>query len=113
MLSEISLKVPNIFKVSERLSRPNIFIVHNRSDAFAGEENQVTGFLGEGLPKNAQLWSKAGWTSKVRHDAAYIEVPNKQPYLLTVFTEGQENASNPQILPFISQAIANISFVDD
>jgi mitofusin len=26
--------------VSERLSSPNIFIVHNRSDAFAGEENQ-------------------------------------------------------------------------
>ncbi len=59
----------------------------------AGEENQVTGFLGEVLPKNAQLWSKAGWTSKVRHDAAYIEIPNKQPYLLTVFTEGQENES--------------------
>jgi len=25
-------------KVSERLSKPNIFVVHNRSDAFAGEE---------------------------------------------------------------------------
>jgi beta-lactamase class A len=74
-----------------------------------GEENQVTGFLGEGLPKNAQLWSKAGWTSKVRHDAAYIEIPNKQPYLLTVFTEGQENASNPQILPFISPVWISVS----
>lgn len=73
-----------------------------------GEENQVTGFLGESLPKNAQLWSKAGWTSQVRHDAAYIEIPNKQPYLLTVFIEGRENAKNTRILPFISQAIANI-----
>lgn len=27
-------------KVSERLSNPNIFIIHNRSDAFAGEEMQ-------------------------------------------------------------------------
>ena len=26
--------------MSERLSNPNIFIVHNRSDAFAGEESQ-------------------------------------------------------------------------
>ena len=25
-------------KVSERLSKPNIFVVHNRSDAFAGED---------------------------------------------------------------------------
>ena len=27
-------------KVSERLSNPNIFVVHNRSDAFAGEDMQ-------------------------------------------------------------------------
>ncbi|MGL5035339.1 MAG: serine hydrolase, partial [Microcystaceae cyanobacterium] len=72
-----------------------------------GEENQVTGFLGEALPKTTNLWSKAGWTSKVRHDCAYIEIPNKQPYLLTVFTEGPENAGNVQILPFLSQAFAN------
>ncbi|MFM7190825.1 MAG: serine hydrolase [Microcystaceae cyanobacterium] len=77
----------------------------NRPDP--GEENQVTGFLGEALPKTAQLWSKAGWTSQVRHDCAYIEIPNRQPYLLVVFTEGPDNARNPQLLPFISQAFAN------
>ncbi|PLZ31479.1 serine hydrolase, partial [Fischerella thermalis WC542] len=40
------------------------------------EEDQITGFLGAGLPQTAQIWSKAGWTSQVRHDAAYIEIPN-------------------------------------
>ena len=73
------------------------------------EENQVTGFIGEGLPTNAQLWSKAGWTSQVRHDAAYIEIPNQSPYLLVVFTEGKANSKNRQILPFISKAFTNIS----
>ena len=68
-------------------------------------ENQVTGFLGEALPPNAQLWSKAGWTSQVRHDAAYIEIPNVSPYLLTVFTEGKDNVQNKSILPFISLSI--------
>ena len=68
------------------------------------EENQVTGFLGEGLPPNARLWSKAGWTSQVRHDAAYIELPEGQSYLLVVFTEG--NSQNRAILPFVSQAFA-------
>ncbi len=68
-------------------------------------ENQVTGFLGEGLPTNAQLWSKAGWTSQVRHDAAYIEIPDLPPYLLVVFTEGKANSQNKAILPFISQAM--------
>lgn len=68
------------------------------------EEDQVQGFLGAGLPKQAKLWSKAGWTSQNRHDAAYIEVPEAKPYLLVVFTEGVENASNKEILPFISNA---------
>lgn len=70
------------------------------------DENQVTGFLGAGLPSNAQLWSKAGWTSQVRHDAAYIEIPGKQPYLLVVFIEGKAYSQNRAILPFISQQIA-------
>ena len=65
-------------------------------------ENQITGFLGEALPRNAQLWSKAGWMSRVRHDTAYIEIPNVSPYLLTVFTEGKDNAQDKSILPFIS-----------
>ncbi len=68
-------------------------------------ENQITGFLGEGLPSNAQIWSKGGWMSRVRHDTAYIEIPNLSPYLLTVFTEGKDNAQNKNILPFISQSI--------
>ena len=70
-------------------------------------ENQITGFIGAGLPSNARLWSKAGWTSRVRHDTAYIEIPDAPPYLLTIFTQGKANAQNKEILPFISQAIAS------
>lgn len=81
------------------------------------DENQVTGFLGEALPTGSQLWSKAGWTSRVRHDAAYIEVPDCQPYVLTVFTEGEQHATNRDILPFVSQqvleAIADIGEISD
>lgn len=77
----------------------------NPTDLLQDEENQVSGFLGEGLPQEAQIWSKAGWTSQVRHDAAYIELPHKLPYLLVVFTEGKAQSKNPAILPFVSQAI--------
>ncbi|MEH2382143.1 MAG: serine hydrolase [Nostoc sp.] len=71
------------------------------------EENQVTGFLGGGLTENAQIWSKAGWTSQVRHDAAYIEIPNQRPYLLVVFTEGKAQAKSRAILPFVSKLVAS------
>ncbi|BAU08111.1 serine hydrolase [Fischerella thermalis CCMEE 5198] len=70
------------------------------------EEDQITGFLGAGLPQTAQIWSKAGWTSQVRHDAAYIEIPNLRPYLVVVFTEGKMHAKNRNLLPFVSQRIA-------
>ena len=87
-----------MMKLLKRSLNPAEFIEHDG-------ENQVTGFLGEALPANAKLWSKAGWTSQTRHDAAYIEIPNLQPYLLVVFTEGKDNAQNKAILPFISQSI--------
>jgi hypothetical protein len=70
-----------------------------------GDENQVAGFLGEGLPDRTQIWSKAGWTSQVRHDAAYLEIPDRSPYLLVVFTEGKES-QNRLILPTLSRLIA-------
>jgi beta-lactamase class A len=72
-----------------------------------GEENQVNGFLGAGLPPESKIWSKAGWTSQVRHDAAYIELVDRQPYLLIVFTEGTANSQNRQILPFIADRFVN------
>jgi hypothetical protein len=72
-----------------------------------GEDNQITGFLGEALPKDAQIWSKAGWTSQVRHDCAYVEIPHQSPYLLVVFTENSVLAGDRRLLPFISQAFAN------
>ena len=71
----------------------------------ADPENQVTGFLGAGVPTNTQVWSKAGLTSKVRHDAAYIEADGAHPYLLVVFTEGAEHSNNEDILPFVSAQI--------
>ncbi len=72
------------------------------------EEKQISGFLGQGLPKVAKLWSKAGWTSQVRHDAAYIEIPQVPSYLLVVFTEGKENSQNPALLPFLGKAFAAV-----
>lgn len=68
-------------------------------------ENQVSGFLGAGLPTNALLWSKAGLMSRVRHDAAYVELLGLRPYLLVAFIEGKEHSQNEAILPFISAQV--------
>ncbi len=78
----------------------------NPADLAADPENQITGFLGAGVPPAAQVWSKAGLMSRVRHDAAYIELPNALPYLLVVFTEGANHSTNEAILPFVSSQVA-------
>ena len=48
-------------------------------------DNQAK-FMGPGLPPGTKLWSKAGWTSKTRHDAALIELPDGARYVLVVYT---------------------------
>ncbi|HSM83592.1 MAG TPA: serine hydrolase [Nodosilinea sp.] len=70
-----------------------------------GEEDQVTGFLGQGLPPGTRFYSKAGFTSRVRHDAAYFELPNGVPGLLVAFTEGQQHSKNQHILPRLAALV--------
>lgn len=69
------------------------------SDRVADPENQVDGFLGEGLPEGSQLWSKAGWMSQARHDAAWWCLDGQAASLLVVFSEGPERASDEKLLP--------------
>jgi hypothetical protein len=77
------------------------------------DENQVTEFIGEALPPGAKLWSKAGWMSEVRHDAAYFELseigPNKgMKLILVVFTRGI--ADDKTLVPSIAKKVlANLA----
>lgn len=67
------------------------------------EENQVKEFIGEALPTDALLWSKAGWTSEVRHDAAYIELPTGRKLVLVIFTRG--TADDVTLVPAITKNV--------
>ncbi len=67
-------------------------------------DSQATGFTGKMLSDKkvagAKLWSKAGWTSKSRHDAAYVETPDGLKFVLVVFTEN--HASDREPIPSIA-----------
>jgi beta-lactamase class A len=67
------------------------------------EENQVKEFIGEALPTTAHLWSKAGWTSEVRHDAAYVELPDGRKFVLVIFTRGP--ADDVTLIPAIARNV--------
>ncbi|HEX6086123.1 MAG TPA: serine hydrolase, partial [Thermoanaerobaculia bacterium] len=67
------------------------------------EENQVSEFIGEALPAGSRLWSKAGWTSEVRHDAAYVELPDGRKFVVVIFTRGI--AEDVTIVPAVAKAV--------
>ena len=71
--------------------------------------NQVDGFLGEGLPYSSKLWSKAGLMSEVRHDVAWWEAPNKNPMLVAVFTIGEKLVKDRFLLPAIGSELNKLA----
>lgn len=71
------------------------------------QDDQAHGFIGRALidkgVKDAKIWSKAGWTSKARHDAAYIETADGRKFVLVIFTEN--HAGEKTLLPMIAGMI--------
>ncbi len=66
-------------------------------------DDQAHGFTGSTLKAGARLWSKAGWTSETRHDAAYIELPNGARFVLVIFTTNHANERD--IIPTIARVV--------
>jgi hypothetical protein len=95
--------------VSSRRSQSMMSLLERSLDSTHPDqdEDQVQGFLGEGLPSHTKLWSKAGWTSQVRHDAAYVEVEGRSPFLLVVFTAGRAQSRDETLFPWIGQWMVN------
>ena len=68
-------------------------------------DDQAHGFTGIALQgvSGAKLWSKAGWTSTTRHDAAYIELPNGAKFVLVTFTV--DHANEREIIPTVARVV--------
>jgi hypothetical protein len=69
----------------------------------SAEPDQNVDFSAPGLPPGAKLWSKAGWTSTTRHDAAYVELPGGARFVLVTFTTG--HANEREIIPFVARKV--------
>lgn len=76
------------------------------------KDSQDIGFTGIALAniKDARLWSKAGWTSKSRHDAAYVELSDGRRFVLVTFTEGVANEREiiPNVARIVMENLRNI-----
>ena len=66
-------------------------------------DDQAHGFTGLALEPGMRLWSKAGWTSTTRHDAAYVELQGGARFVLVVFTTDQANER--EIIPTVARTV--------
>jgi len=66
-------------------------------------DDQAHGFTGIALKPGARLWSKAGWTSTTRHDAAYVELPNGARFVLVTFTT--DHSTERDIIPTVARIV--------
>ena len=68
-------------------------------------DDQGHGFTGIALQgmTGVKLWSKAGWTSTTRHDAAYIEFPNGAKFVFVTFTT--YHANDREIIPTVAKVV--------
>jgi len=72
-------------------------------------DSQSHGFTGPAVPRDTKLWSKAGWTSQTRHDAAYIEFANGKKLVLVIFTVNHANERD--LIPKLARGvISNLNF---
>jgi beta-lactamase class A len=65
--------------------------------------DQAHAYTALALPPGSKLWSKAGWTSETRHDAAYVELPNGAKFVLVIFTV--DHANEREIIPTVAKAV--------
>jgi beta-lactamase class A len=73
--------------------------------SLATADYQTREFIGMVLPPNAKLWSKAGYMSVARHDAAVVEFINGRKIVLVIFTENRSDQKS--IIPEIARLIVS------
>ena len=100
LLTEIVLRkcvsAPRSDEMMKLLSR-------DRAAKTSDADSQTHGFTGIGLPPDAKLWSKAGWTSTTRHDAAYVELADGRRFVLVTFTTN--HANEREIIAFVVRQV--------
>ncbi len=68
-----------------------------------GPDDQAHAYTRPALPQGARLWSKAGWTSQTRHDAAYVDLPDGIKFVLVTFTV--DHANERGIIPAVASSV--------
>jgi beta-lactamase class A len=89
----------------ERSDQMMTLLKRDYSGTSKDADDQAHGFTGITLQgvEGVRLWSKAGWTSTTRHDAAYLEMPDGSKFVLVTFTT--DHANEREIIPTVARVV--------
>jgi beta-lactamase class A len=79
------------------------FLTRDPTKKASDADSQDTGFTASALPAGTKYWAKAGWTSTTRHDAAYLELPTGEKFILVTFTTDHSNDTD--IIPAVARVV--------
>jgi beta-lactamase class A len=102
LLSEIVMRKA---VTPERSAQMMELLKRDYSGTSKDADDQAHGFTGIALQgvEGVRLWSKAGWTSTTRHDAAYLELPDGSKFVLVTFTT--DHANERDIIPTVARIV--------
>jgi len=89
----------------ERSSEMMELLKRDYSGKSNDNDDQAHGFTALAFSgiEGIRLWSKAGWTSTTRHDAAYLELADGSKFVLVTFTT--DHANEREIIPTIARVV--------
>jgi len=91
--------------VSQKRSGEMLELLKRAPFSEGDKNDQAHAYTGSALPPGSLLWSKAGWTSQTRHDAAYVELPGGKKFVLVTFTV--DHANEREIIPAVARVIVD------
>jgi hypothetical protein len=102
LLSEIvTRKAVNVARSEQMME----LLKRDYSGSSKDADDQAHGFTAIALQgiEGVRLWSKAGWTSTTRHDAAYLEMPDGGKFVIVIFTT--DHANEREVIPTVAQVV--------
>jgi beta-lactamase class A len=91
--------------VSQKRSGEMLELLKRAPFSEGDKNDQAHAYTGSALPPGSLLWSKAGWTSQARHDAACVELPGGKKFVLVTFTV--DHANEREIIPAVARVIVD------
>ena len=104
LVGGLALSAPFTSKAMEWLKREPA--VGEPSEDTNDPQDQANAFSAKGLASTDKLWSKGGWTSVERHDAAFIERADGTKLIVVVFT--QNHAKELSIIPTLVRSLLSM-----